>query len=85
MFGAIYAQTILGSYWRWDPKEVWSLIIWLLYAVILHQRLTVGWRGRRTALMSILGFSVLCFTFLGVSYLLSDYHSFEGLERLQVK
>ncbi|MBW2623812.1 MAG: c-type cytochrome biogenesis protein CcsB [Deltaproteobacteria bacterium] len=85
VFGAIYAQVILGAYWRWDPKEVWSLVIWLLYAAMLHQRLTVGWRGRRAALMSILGFSVLCFTFFGVSYLLPGYHSFEGLERLQAK
>lgn len=85
IFGAIYAQVILGAYWRWDPKEVWALIIWLFYAVMLHQRLTVGWRGRRAALMSILGFSVLCFTFLGVSYLLPGYHSFEELERLQSK
>ena len=47
--GAIYAQYALGSYWRWDPKEVWSLITWLFYAVLLHKRLTVGWRGRRSA------------------------------------
>ena len=85
IFGAVYAQVILGAYWRWDPKEVWSLIIWLLYAAMLHQRLTVGWQGRRAALMSILGFSVLLFTFLGVSYILPGYHSFEGLERMQVK
>ncbi|MEE9436229.1 MAG: c-type cytochrome biogenesis protein CcsB [Candidatus Adiutricales bacterium] len=85
IFGAVYAQLILGTYWRWDPKEVWALIIWFLYAVILHQRLTVGWRGRRAALMSILGFAVLCFTFLGVSYLLPGYHSFEELERLRLK
>ena len=43
--GAAYAQIILGSYWRWDPKEVWSLITWLLYAALLHTRLVAGWRG----------------------------------------
>ena len=78
--GAIYAQHVLGSYWRWDPKEVWSLITWLFYAVLLHQRLTVGWRGRRAAIMAILAFLVLCFTFVGASLWLSDYHSFRSLE-----
>ena len=80
--GAIYAQQALGSYWRWDPKEVWSLITWLFYAVLLHQRLTVGWRGRRAAFMAILAFLVLCFTFIGASLWLSDYHSFKSLEGL---
>jgi len=78
--GAIYAQYALGSYWRWDPKEVWSLITWLLYAALLHQRLTVGWRGRRAALMAIFAFLVLGFTFVGASLWLSDYHSFRSLE-----
>lgn len=45
--GAVYAQMALGSYWRWDPKEVWALITWLLYAALLHTRLVQGWRGRR--------------------------------------
>jgi len=81
--GALYAQAALGRYWRWDPKEVWSLILWLVYAALLHQRLTVGWRGRRAAVMSIVGFSILCFTFLGVSFLMPGYHSFENLQRLQ--
>ena len=43
--GAVYAQMTLGSYWRWDPKEVWALITWLLYAALLHTRLVQGWRG----------------------------------------
>jgi cytochrome c-type biogenesis protein CcsB len=77
--GAIYAQYVLGSYWRWDPKEVWSLITWLSYAVLLHERLAVGWRGRRAALMSIFCFCILLFTFIGGSLWLSDYHSFENL------
>jgi cytochrome c-type biogenesis protein CcsB len=77
--GAIYAQYALGSYWRWDPKEVWSLITWLFYAVLLHERLAVGWRGRRAALMAIVGFAVLSFTFVGASLWLSDYHSFRSL------
>ncbi len=78
--GAIYAQQALGTYWQWDPKEVWSLITWLAYAVLLHERLTVGWRGRRAAVMSIVCFGLLIFTFIGVSLLFSDYHSFSSLE-----
>jgi cytochrome c-type biogenesis protein CcsB len=77
--GAIYAQYALGSYWRWDPKEVWTLITWLFYAALLHERLAVGWRGRRAALMSIVGFMVLSFTFVGASLWLSGYHSFRSL------
>jgi len=77
--GAIYAQHALGTYWQWDPKEIWSLITWLFYAVLLHERLAVGWRGRRAAIMAIIGFGVLLFTFLGASLWLSDYHSFRSL------
>ena len=80
--GAIYAQYALGSYWRWDPKEVWSLITWLFYAALLHERLAVGWRGRRAAIMSIICFLMLIFTFIGASLWLSDYHSFRSLEGL---
>lgn len=78
--GAIYAQQALGSYWRWDPKEVWSLVTWLFYAVLLHERVTVGWRGRKAAIMSVIAFLILIFTFIGGSMWLSDYHSFKSLE-----
>lgn len=74
--GSMYAQTALGSYWRWDPKEVWTLITWLAYAILLHERLAAGWRGRRAALMSILCFMILLFTFVGGGIWLSGYHSF---------
>jgi cytochrome c-type biogenesis protein CcsB len=78
--GSIYAQYALGSYWRWDPKEVWSLITWLFYATLLHERLAVGWRGRKAAIMSIVCFLILIFTFIGVSLWLSEYHSFRIIE-----
>ena len=77
--GAMYAQNALGNYWRWDPKEVWTLITWLAYAILLHERLAVGWRGRRAALMSILCFLILIFTFVGGGLWLSGYHSFTNL------
>ena len=72
--GMIYAKIIWGRFWGWDPKEVWSAITWIFYAVLLHERLTVGWRGRRAAYMAIGGFCVLLFTFLGVNFLLSGHH-----------
>jgi len=74
--GAFYAQWIKGRFWNWDPKEVWSVITWLVYAVLIHQRLTVGWRGRQAAWLSIIGFCFLLFTFLGVNYFLQSYHRF---------
>jgi len=77
--GSIYAQYALGTYWQWDPKEVWSLITWLFYAALLHERLAVGWRGRRAAIMSIICFCVLIFTFVGASLWLGGYHSFSSL------
>lgn len=77
--GAIYARHALGAFWQWDPKEIWSLITWLFYAVLLHERLAVGWRGRRAAIMAIIGFAAVLFTFVGASLWLSDYHSFRSL------
>jgi cytochrome c-type biogenesis protein CcsB len=74
--GAIWAEYAWGRYWSWDPKETWSLITWLLYAALLHQRLAIGWRGRRAAVMAIVGFLAIVFTFLGVSYLLPGLHSY---------
>jgi cytochrome c-type biogenesis protein CcsB len=77
--GAIYAQVALGSYWRWDPKEVCSLMAWVFYAVLLHERLAVGWRGRRAALLSVFGFLVLVLAFVGANLWLSEYHSFRNM------
>lgn len=77
--GSVYAQVALGRYWQWDPKEVWSLISWLFYAALLHQRLAVGWQGRRSAILSIVCFGVLIFTFVGVSLLMGGYHSFSSM------
>jgi len=72
--GLIYAKSVWGRFWSWDPKEVWSGITWLLYAALLHQRLTIGWRGRRAAVMAIIGFAVILFTFLGVNFFLKGHH-----------
>lgn len=74
--GSIWAEEAWGAYWSWDPKETWSLVTWLLYAAILHQRFTIGWRGRRAATMTIIAFFVLIFTFLGVNLLIPGEHSY---------
>ncbi len=72
--GFVYAKSVWGRFWSWDPKEVWSGITWLFYAALLHERITVGWRGRRSAIMAIIGFGVILFTFLGVNFLLKGHH-----------
>ena len=77
--GAVYAQIALGTYWRWDPKEVWALITWLLYAALLHTRLVQGWRGRRGAWLGVVAFAVLVFTFAGAGLLFPGYHNFASL------
>ena len=74
--GSVWAQYAWGSYWSWDAKETWSLITWFIYAAVLHARLTAGWRGRKAAWFSIIGFAAVLFTFLGVNLLLSGLHSY---------
>jgi len=74
--GAVWANYAWGSYWTWDPKETASLITWLIYTLYLHARITANWSGRRVALISIIGFVSVVFTFLGVNILLSGLHSY---------
>ncbi len=74
--GSIWARQAWGTYWQWDPKETWSLITWFIYLVQLHQRFTVGWRGKRAAVMAVIGFTAVIFTLWGVTYLLGGVHSY---------
>jgi cytochrome c-type biogenesis protein CcsB len=67
--GAAWADYAWGRYWSWDPKETWSLITWLVYSAFLHARLARGWSGGRTALLSVIGFGAVLFTYFGVNYL----------------
>lgn len=69
MTGSIWAHYAWGSYWSWDPKETWSLITWLIYAIMLHSQYVRGWRGRKMALFALIGFASMLFTYLGVNYL----------------
>ena len=74
--GAAWANYAWGSYWSWDPKETWSLITWFVYAAFLHARFTRDWRGRKAAILSIVGFVAVLFTYFGVNYILSGLHSY---------
>jgi len=74
--GAIWAQKAWSRYWAWDPKETWSLITWIIYAVHLHLRLRRNWRGKAAAWFAILGFVSVLFTFVGVNILLPSIHSY---------
>lgn len=76
--GSLYAQHIMGSFWRWDPKEILTVLAWLIYAVLLHERLAAGWRGRKAAIMAICGFLVLVIAFVGSNLWLTGYHSFDS-------
>lgn len=67
--GAAWADYAWGSYWSWDPKETWSLITWLVYATFLHARVARGWSGVNAALLSVVGFLAVLFTYFGVNYL----------------
>ena len=78
--GAVWANSAWGRYWGWDPKETWSLITWFVYATLLHARLTRGWRGRRIAYLSIIGFAAVLFTYFGVN-LLPGLHSYQAMSK----
>jgi len=76
IMGAVWAQYAWGRYWGWDPKETWSLITWFIYAAYLHTRVTMGWRGRKSAIVAVAGFAAVLFTLFGVSLLLTGLHSY---------
>jgi cytochrome c-type biogenesis protein CcsB len=72
--GAIWADATWGHFWSWEPQETWSLVTWILYAALLESRLTVGWRGRRAAALTIAVFTVLAGSFLGLSLTHVGHH-----------
>ncbi len=77
--GAIWAQYAWGRFWGWDPKETWSLVTWIIYAVYLHARATVGWKGHRAAVVAIIGVASFWFNFIGINLLVSGLHSYAGI------
>ncbi len=79
MAGAIWAEAAWGRYWGWDPKEVWSFVIWVVYAGYLHARVTRGWDGRRAAYLSLVGYACILFNFLVVNVFFVGHHSYAGI------
>lgn len=79
MAGAIWAEHAWGRYWGWDPKEVWSFVVWVVYAAYLHARTTVGWSGRRAAWFVLVGYATVIFNFTGVNLFFQGLHSYSGL------
>ena len=73
--GSVWAHSAWGTYWSWDPKETWSLVTWLVYASVIHTRLVRGWKGKKIAILSIVGFACVLFTYFGVNYL-AGLHSY---------
>jgi cytochrome c-type biogenesis protein CcsB len=74
--GALWGNTVWGHYWRWDPREVWSLATMFIYSIIVHSRLLAGWRGRRAAILSILGFITVLGAFFVIKVLKYGMHVF---------
>ena len=74
--GAIWAERAWGSYWSWDPKETWSLITWIIYAIYLHLRVRKGYEGKAAAIFAAIGFVCVMFTYIGVNTFLPGIHSY---------
>ena len=77
--GAIWAKYAWSRYWGWDPKETWSFITWVAYAAYLHARATAGWRGKRAAYLSLVGFSCLMIDYYVVNTVITGLHSYAGV------
>lgn len=78
--GPIWAEYAWGSYWNWDPKEVWAFITWVVYAAYLHARATAGWRGKAAAIIALIAFTTLLFNFVGINFFFGagSQHSYAG-------
>jgi cytochrome c-type biogenesis protein CcsB len=74
--GSIWAQTVWGSLWQWDLKQLWTLFVWIFYALILHQRMAIGWKGRKAALFSLLTFVFLLLSYMIVTLFFVTSHTF---------
>jgi cytochrome c-type biogenesis protein CcsB len=77
--GAVWAEKAWGRYWGWDVKEVWTFIIWTIYAGYLHARSTRGWRGSRSATLAMIGFAAVIFNFTVVNIFFKGLHAYSGL------
>jgi cytochrome c-type biogenesis protein CcsB len=73
--GCFWANQVKGTYWNWDPVEVWSLISWLIYGIYLHLRVTFGWRGTRLAWYALLALLVMIVSYWGIPFSMETFHS----------
>jgi cytochrome c-type biogenesis protein CcsB len=77
--GAIWARQAWGSYWNWDPKEVWSFVIWVVYAAYLHARATTGWKRQNAVWIALVGYGCIIMNFAVVNVFFVGQHSYSGL------
>ncbi|HOB78837.1 MAG TPA: c-type cytochrome biogenesis protein CcsB [Ornithinibacter sp.] len=77
--GAIWARQAWGSYWNWDPKEVWSFVIWVVYAAYLHARATTGWKRQNAVWIALAGYGCIIINFAVVNVFFVGQHSYSGL------
>jgi len=77
--GAVWAKYAFGHYWQWDPKETASLITWIIYTAYLHSRVSLNWSDRSVAVISIIGFASVVFTYLGVNVIGPGYHAYASM------
>ncbi len=76
--GAVWAEAAWGRFWGWDPKETVAFVAWVVYAAYLHSRATAGWRGKRAAIINIVGFAATVFNLFFVNLVTSGLHSYAG-------
>ncbi|MFN3921598.1 MAG: cytochrome c biogenesis protein CcsA [Caldimicrobium sp.] len=74
--GALWSELAFGDYWRWSPKEIITLSLWLIYTGMIHQRILIGWRGRRLAYIFVIGTLLWFFTFFVVNFYFKGFHTY---------
>jgi cytochrome c-type biogenesis protein CcsB len=74
--GSLWARTVWGSHWQWDPRQVWTLLVWASYALLLHQRLAIGWKGHKAAVYSLAAFVILLVSLIVVRGFFPSAHTF---------
>ncbi len=79
ILGSYWASIAWGRYWGWDPKETSALVTWLIYAVYLHAHSRREWAGRPAALILVIGFGAVLFTYIGGNLFFSGLHSYSGV------
>jgi cytochrome c-type biogenesis protein CcsB len=79
IMGSVWAYQAWGTYWSWDPKEAAALFTWLIYGVYLHTRTLRGWRGSRSAVILLIGFAAVLFTYYG-NYVFGGLHAYGGVQ-----